>query len=410
MGSKTTFPPVDEQLELVLRGCVECYSKEDLKKRMEASAKAGKPLRVKLGLDPTRPDIHVGHTVVLSKLRQFQDLGHKAVLIIGDYTAMVGDPSGRSKTRQTQSRKEIEDAAKTYFDQVADIIDVKAAEVRYNGEWFSEMSFTEVMHLAGKVTVARILERDDFSTRFKSQTPISMHEMFYPLMQAYDSVAIEADVELGGTDQTFNLLLGRRLLGDMEKPAQICMTYPLLVGLDGKEKMSKSLGNTGDIQENPDEMFGKTMSIADNQMENWFTLVTDVPMDEVKVLCDPDKTSPRESKDRLARAIVARFHGDEAAQKASDEFVRRFRDKGLPDDIPGHKPSAPKLGVVELLIEVGFVKSRSEARRAIEQKGVRLIDSSVSSDGEVIEDLGAEIETQAGLILRFGKRRFVRFE
>ncbi len=405
----TKFPPVEEQLEAILRGAVECYSAEDLKKRLTASRESGKPLRVKLGLDPTAPNIHIGHTVVLGKMRLFQDFGHTAVLIVGDYTAMVGDPSGKSKTRKSMTEDEVNAAAKTYFDQVGTVIDVKKAEIRRNGEWFSKMSFGDVMRLAGRITVARILERDDFAKRYANQTPISLHELMYPMMQAYDSIAIEADVELGGTDQTFNLLMGRRLMEDSNLKPQICLTTPLLPGLDGVEKMSKSLGNTIDVFDPPDEMFGKTMSIADSQMRNWFTLLTRIPMAEVEILLDPKQTNPRMSKDRLAQEIVARYHGPDAAKKASEEFARRFRDKGLPTDIPTHKPSGAIVPIVDLLLEVGFSASKGEARRSIEQKGVRLIDEKASADGEVIADVNAKIETRKGLILRLGKHRYVRF-
>ncbi|MCA8939208.1 MAG: tyrosine--tRNA ligase, partial [Planctomycetes bacterium] len=369
------------------------------------SRTSGKPLRVKLGLDPSRPDIHIGHTVVLRKLRQFQDLGHHPVLIIGNATAMIGDPTGRSKTRPALTEEEVEAAAQTYFDQVRVVLDASTLEVVRNGDWFAKMGFGDVMRLAAKTTVARMLERDDFEKRFKAQQSISLHEFFYPLMQGYDSVVVEADVELGGTDQTFNLLMGRKLQEESGQAPQVCMTMPLLTGLDGSEKMSKSLANTIDVLDSPDDMYGKTMSIPDAAMATWFSLLAQIPSKEVKALVEND---PRAAKDRLAKVIVATFHGEEAANAASEEFVRRFKQAGIPDDIPTHSPSAAGINAIDLLHEAGLAESKSEARRLIKGGGVRLIRDEADPKGEVISDGEAALELQTGFVVKVGKRRFVR--
>ena len=407
MTEARDFPHVDDQLETLLRGSVECYSRKDLEARLKASKDTGKPLRVKLGLDPSRPDIHIGHTVVLRKLRQFQDLGHQPVLIIGNYTAMVGDPSGKSKTRPALTEEQVDAAAKTYFEQVRVVIDADTAEIRRNGEWFSEMGFNDVMRLAASTTVARMLERDDFEKRYKGQTPISLHEFFYPLMQAYDSVAIEADVEIGGTDQTFNLLMGRKLQEDRGMKPQVCLTMPLLPGLDGVEKMSKSLGNTVDVLDSANDMYGKTMSIPDALMKDWFTLLTQVPAAEIDQLIESD---PRQAKDRLAREIITVYHDSDAAQAASEEFVRRFRQGALPEDIPTYAPSGDSLGILSLLTESGLATSASEARRLIKQGGVRLIESDDAPKGKVVASHEDQINCVNGLVVKVGKRRFIRIQ
>lgn len=404
MTTKHTFPPVEQQLETILRGCEACYSEADLRKVLQHSYDSGKPLRVKLGLDPSRPDIHIGHTVVLRKLQDFADLGHQPVLIIGDYTAMVGDPSGKSKTRPKLSQEDVDAAAQTYFEQVGCVIDVKRAEIRKNGEWFSKMHFNDVMELAGKITVARMLERDDFEKRFTKQEPISLHEFFYPLMQGYDSVAIQADVELGGTDQTFNLLMGRRLQEDSGMAPQVCLTMPLLPGLDGVEKMSKSLGNTIDVLATPDDMFGKTMSIPDDLLKTWYTLMTRIPAAEVDALC----ADPRNAKDRLAREIIAIFHDAAAGEAASAEFVRRFKQGGIPENVPVHSPSARPMPLIDFLVEASMASSKSEARRLIQQGGVRLITSEDDHNGEVLNAVDAQLDAPAGAWIKVGKRKWVR--
>lgn len=407
--SSTTFPPVEEQLNLLTRGAAEVYSRDDLAKRLKHSFDKSKPLRVKLGLDPTRPDIHVGHSVVLKKLRQFQDLGHQAVLIVGDFTAMVGDPSGRSKTRPALTREEIDAAAATYIDQVSAILDVSKLEVRRNGEWFSRMGFDDVMRLAGRITVARLLERDDFSKRFRENAPISLHEFFYPVMQGHDSVEISSDIELGGTDQTFNLLMGRRMQEEAGLAPQICITMPLLPGTDGSEKMSKSLDNAIGVRDEPNQMFGRAMSIPDALMKTWFSLLTDLPSEDIDRLCDANLVSPRETKDLLAQAIVSQYYGRETAEAASAEFTRRFREHRLPDDIPDFRPASLPAPLAALLVEASLAGTNSEARRLIQQGGVRLIQAgSESSDGEVLSDPTSPMDLPVGSVLRVGKRRFVR--
>jgi len=403
------FLPVDKQLEVLTRGAVELYSLPELRHKLEHSRKTGRPLRVKLGLDPSRPDIHIGHSVVLRKLRQFQQLGHQPVVIIGDYTAMVGDPSGKSKTRPTLTEQEVLEAARTYFDQISTILDTKNLEVRRNGEWFGRMSFSEVMKLAGQVTVARVLERDDFSKRYESQAPISLHEFFYPLMQGHDSVEVHADVELGGTDQTFNLLMGRKLQEDAGMMPQVCLTTPLIPGLDGVEKMSKSLGNAIAVRESPDDMFGKTMSIPDALMRSWFENLTDLSEVEITRLCTPTITNPRNAKDRLAQEIVAAFHSREAAKAASEEFVRRFRERELPADMPVHSRSKATMSYENLLLETRLASSTSEVRRLMGQSGFRVImPGGTIAEAAVRTDPKELCNLPSGTILMAGKRRFVR--
>lgn len=405
----SAFPPVEEQLALITRGAVDLIDEKQVRGMLEKSAKDNKPLRVKLGIDPSSPDIHLGHTVVLRKLAQWQSLGHQAVLIIGNYTAMVGDPTGKSKTRPQLSEAEVEANAQTYLDQVGSILDLEKTEIRRNGEWFGEMGFLEILKLCAQTTVARMLERDDFTKRYKAGEAISLHEFLYPLMQGHDSVMIEADVELGGTDQLFNLLMGRKLQEDAGQRPQICLTTPLIEGLDGVQKMSKSLGNYIGVAESADEQFGKSMSIPDDKMRAWFTLLTDVAPDEIDALCDPDQTNPREAKDRMAREVVATFHGADAAAAASEEFVRRFKQKKLPDDLPQHQASAAKLNVLDLLVETKLAASKGEARRLVQQGGVRLIDPDGDEKGEVIQAIDAEVETTAGMVLKVGKRKFAQF-
>lgn len=403
------FAPVAEQMDILMKGVVEAYSGDELRAKLEQSRKTGRPLRVKLGLDPSRPDIHVGHCVVLRKLRQFQDLGHQPVVIIGDYTAMVGDPSGKSKTRPTLSEAEVAEAARTYFDQISSVLDTSTLEVRRNGEWFGRMGFSRVMKLAGQVTVARVLEREDFSKRYREQAPISLHEFFYPLMQGHDSVEVRADVELGGTDQTFNLLMGRKLQEDEGMAPQVCLTTPLIPGLDGVEKMSKSLGNAIGVRESPDDMFGKTMSIPDALMKSWFENITGLPAGEIAKLCDPARTSPREAKDRLAQEVVAMFHGRNAAAAASAEFLKRFRDKELPADMPVHSRSRPNMTLETLLLETRLAYSTSEVRRLMGQNGFRVIPPGGSiADAAIKTDPKEVCNLPSGTILMAGKRRFVR--
>ena len=390
-----------QQILTLSRGCEAIYSQPELEKRlMEASAK-GRQLRVKLGLDPTAPDIHLGHTVVLRKMRQFQDLGHKAVLIIGDYTARVGDPTGQNKTRPMLSAEQIQINAQTYIDQASKILDTapEKFEVRCNGEWLEKLSFADVLKLAAQMTVARMLERDTFEKRYKAGVPIGVHEFMYPLMQGYDSVCISADVELGGSDQTFNNLVGRNLQENAGQQPQIVIIMPILVGLDGAEKMSKSKGNYIGVTDGPNDMFGKVMSIPDSLMDNYFTLLTDLPRERIEELIDGGKTHPRQAKAELGRIIVAQFHGQAAGDEAAQEFDRVFSRKQAPTDMPEIHVSVASMNVIDLIMAGDFAKSKSEARRLVEQKAVSL-------NEQVITDINASVELQTGQVLKVGKRRF----
>ncbi|NLF31467.1 MAG: tyrosine--tRNA ligase [Planctomycetes bacterium] len=392
-----------EQIELLTRGTAAIYSVEDLAERLKAAAASGRQLRVKLGLDPTAPDIHLGHTVVLNKMRQFQDLGHKAVLIIGDYTARIGDPTGQNTTRPMLSAEQIQANATTYINQAAKVLDVSEdkLEIRYNSEWLEQLSFADVIRLAAQMTVARMLERDTFELRYKAGVPIGVHEFLYPLMQGYDSVCIEADVELGGTDQTYNNLVGRQLQANAGQRPQIVMVMPILVGLDGVEKMSKSKGNYIGVTDEANDMFGKVMSIPDALMANYLTLLTDAPLDEVRRLTDPAATHPRQAKADLGRRIVARFHGGNAAEAAAAEFDRIFAQRQAPTDMPEIAVSGPTIGIVDLIRTAGFAATNSEARRLIVQNAVSLDDARIT-------DVEATVEVTDGQVLRVGKRRFGR--
>ena len=397
---------LDRQLATIRRGVVPggIVTEDELRAKLDRSLAQRKPLRVKLGVDPTAPDIHLGHTVVLRKLRQFQDLGHTAILIIGDYTAMVGDPSGRSKTRPQLTYDQVEANAATYVAQVAHILRPDRLQIVRNGDWFRPLTFLDVLRLAGKVTIARLLERDDFARRYAKGEPISLHECLYCLMQAQDSVEVRADVELGGTDQTFNLLVGRDFQRDAGQEPQICITTPILPGLDGVEKMSKSLGNHIGITAPPADMFGKLMSIPDKLMRDYYTLLTSIPLPEVETLL---AGHPRDAKSRLAKEIVAFYHSSADAEAAAQEFDRIFRDHALPDDIPD-LPVPPALlddpagvWIVKLLADTALASSGGDARRLIAQGGVTL-------DGTRITDVDAHLKLNGGEILRVGKRRFAR--
>lgn len=401
-----TLLPAKEQLKLLARGVAQIVSEEELLKKLEQSVATNKPLRIKLGVDPTSSDIHLGHTVPLQKLRQFQDLGHTAVLIIGDYTAQIGDPSGRSATRPRLTHDEVLANAKTYQEQVFKILKPEQTEIVFNGDWFSKMSFSDVANMTSKITVARMLERDDFANRYANNQPISILEFIYPLMQATDSVKIEADVELGGTDQIFNILLGRDLQRDAGMEPQIAMCLPLLVGLDGVNKMSKSLKNYIGITEDPNEMYGKTMSLADELMLTYFELVTDIDkteIDQLKKDLENNKIHPKEAKSKLAMQIVTQYHGKEAAIKAKEEFDNVFKAGGLPEDIPEFSFSEDKIWIVKLLVDCDLVKSNSEARRMIEQGGVKL-------NNEKIEDGSLDVPIEDGMVLQVGKRKFARIK
>jgi tyrosyl-tRNA synthetase len=394
---------IAEQVSRLKRGVVEVFTEAELGQRLMDAARAGRPMRVKLGLDPTSPDIHLGHTVVLRKMRQFQDLGHKAVLIIGDYTARIGDPTGQNTTRPMLSPEQIERNAKTYFEQAGKILDTRPEklEVRHNSEWLADLRLADTIRLAGTMTVARMLERDTFDIRYKKGEPIGVHEFLYPLMQGYDSVMIRSDVELGGTDQTFNNLVGRDLQRLNDQPPQIVITTPILVGLDGKEKMSKSKGNYVGVTDEPSNMFGKIMSLSDDMMENYFTLLTDLPMERIAELTNPGKTHPKAAKVLLGKTIVAQLHGPKAAEAAVAEFEKVFAKGQLPDEMPEFALSAVPVSVKNLLTACKLVETGGEAKRMVQQGGV-------SIDGQKAADPNTEITPYDGMVVQVGKRRFAR--
>ncbi len=392
-----------EQLSQLKRGTVEMFTATELGERLAEAARSGRQMRIKLGLDPTSPDIHLGHTVVLRKMRQFQDMGHKAVLIIGDYTARIGDPSGQNTGRPMLTGEQIDRNAKTYFEQAGKILDTspEKLEVRHNSEWLSGLHLADIIKLAANMTVARMLERDTFELRYKKGDPIGVHEFLYPLMQGYDSVMIRSDVELGGTDQTFNNLVGRDLQRSDGQPPQIVITMPILVGLDGKQKMSKSKGNYVGVTDAPSEMFGKIMSISDEMMPNYYTLLTDLPAEQIAELTDAAKTHPKQAKVALGKAIVTQFHGPEAAEAAAAEFEKVFAQGQLPDDIPDIAIAAEPVSVKQLLLACKLVNSGGEAKRAVTQGGV-------SVAGQKVTDPNAQITPADGAIVQLGKRRYAR--
>ncbi len=393
-----------EQLKVLKRGTAEIVPEEEFVRKLENSIREGRPLRVKLGLDPTAPDIHLGHSVVLNKLRQFQDLGHEVHLIIGDFTGRIGDPSGKSETRKQLSEEEVLENARTYEMQIFKILDKGKTFIYFNSEWLSRMTFADVINLAGKYTVARMMEREDFSRRFREGIPISVHEFLYPLMQGYDSVVLRADVELGGTDQKFNLLIGRDLQKEYGQEPQIALMMPILEGTDGIQKMSKSLGNYIGINEDPNEMYGKTMSIPDSLIIRYFELVTRVPMEEIKEIeaaMREERMNPRDAKMRLAREIVAMYHGQEAALKAEERFKMVFQQREIPEDIEEFTPSTNPIWIGKLLVEASLCPSTSEAKRLVIQGAVKI-------DGKRIEDENANVALEDGQVLQVGRRRFVR--
>ena len=397
------FSDIDTQMKQIERGALDIFPREELIEKLKKSREENRPLRVKLGIDPTTPDIHIGHAVPINKLRHFQELGHQVVLIIGDYTGMVGDPSGRDSTRPQLTHDQVLANAKTYLDQVARILDMEKTEVVYNGDWFGKMSFTEVIQLASRMTVARMLERDDFSKRYKAGEPISCHEFLYPLMQGYDSVRVRADIELGGNDQTFNLLVGRNLQKDAGQSPQVALTLPLLVGTDGTLKMSKSYGNFIGISEPPSQMYGKAMSIPDALLREYFDLASDVPQEDTDRLLADD---PMAAKMALAFDLVRRYHGDDKARAAADRFNREVRQKELPKDIPDISVPADLLTddaiwIARLIVHCGFAKSTSEARRLVSQGGVSL-------DGDLVKDPSANVAPTPGMLLKVGKRKYAR--
>lgn len=396
---------IAQQMQILKRGTVEVFREEELAQRLTDAAKVGRPLRAKLGMDPTAPDIHLGHTVVLRKLRQFQDLGHKAVLIIGDYTARIGDPTGQNTTRPMLSPEKIQENARTYFEQAGKILDMSPdkVEVRFNSEWLADLRLADIIKLTASMTVARMLERDTFEIRYKKGDPIGIHEFLYPLMQGYDSVAVRSDVELGGTDQTFNNLVGRDLQRLAGQPAQIVITMPILIGLDGKEKMSKSKGNYIGVTDKPSDMFGKTMSIPDHLMENYFTLLTDLPAERIRELTDPAKTHPKEAKVLLGKLIVRQFYGEQTAQQAAEEFEKVFAQSQLPDEMPEVAVSAAPIAAAKLLLQCGLAATGGEAKRAVLQGGVRI-------NNEKITDPYQEITPHSGMVVQVGKRKFARLK
>ena len=394
-------PDVFAALEATKRGCDELLVEADWLAKLARSQATKTPLRIKLGLDPTAPDIHLGHTVVLNKLRQLQDLGHTVIFLIGDFTSMIGDPSGRNATRPPLTAEAIAENAQTYYKQASLVLDPTKTEVRYNSEWCDPLGARGMIQLAARYTVARMLERDDFTKRYRSGVPISVHEFLYPLMQGYDSVALKSDLELGGTDQKFNLLVGRELQREYGQEPQCILTMPLLVGLDGVEKMSKSKANYVGISEESNEMFGKLMSISDELMWSYFTLLSFRPLAEIDLMKQEVAAgrNPRDCKVLLAQEIVTRFHSQAAAEKALEDFNHRAKG-GIPDDVPELTLSGAPLGITALIKMTGLAPSNAEANRNIEQGGVRI-------DGTVISDKGLQVAA-GSFVLQVGKRRFVK--
>lgn len=400
------FPVTDEIREamaLIRRGTDTFLIEEEFEQKLARSKATGEPLRCKLGLDPTAPDIHIGHTVVLNKLRQLQDLGHQVIFLVGDFTAAIGDPSGRNATRPPLSREQIEANAQTYLNQAGMVLDLERTEVRYNSEWSNALGTTGLIQLASRYTLARLLERDDFAKRYAEQLPIAMHELLYPLMQGYDSVALKADLELGGSDQRFNLLVGRELQRQYDQEPQCILTMPLLVGLDGVVKMSKSKHNYIGITDAPNDMFGKVMSISDDLMWNWYDLLSLRGNDAIATLrreCAEGR-NPRDAKVLLAKEIVTRFHNASAADAAEAEFNNRFRAGAVPDDIESVEVESVdgQIGVAAMLKAAGMVESNGEANRNIDQKGVRI-------NGETVTDRGLKIKAGETLTVQVGKRRW----
>ena len=391
---------MNTRLTALLRGTEQVVHKEDLAERLEG----GKPLRVKVGFDPTAPDLHLGHTVLMHKMRQFQDLGHQVIFLVGDFTGRIGDPSGRNATRPILTAQELQDNQKTYLEQAFKILDREKTEVRFNSEWMDQMTPDDLVRLASEHTVARMLERDDFAKRYGENQPISIHEFLYPLIQGYDSVMLEADVELGGTDQTFNLLVGRELQKRRGQSPQIVMTLPLLEGTDGVRKMSKSYDNAIGIQEDPEQMFGKLMSLSDPMMWRYFDLLSLRPESELEDLRQriEDGGNPRDAKLELARELVARFHGEQAAEQAQEDFTARFRDHQLPEDMEEIALTAGEaLLLPNALQQAGLCPSTSEARRMIEAGAVRM-------DGEKVESLKCELPFDNPVVLQVGRRRVAR--
>lgn len=397
-----SFLPVEEQLEVIRRGTVEIVPEEELAEKLKKSKKENKPLKIKLGCDPTRPDLHLGHSVILRKLRQFQDLGHEAILIIGDFTALIGDPTGQNTTRPALSEEEIKENAETYLDQATKILDPESTTIVYNSDWLGKMRFQDVIKLTSKLTVARMIERDDFSKRYNNNEPISLHEFLYPLAQGQDSVHLHSDVELGGTDQKFNLLVGRDLQKDDGQEPQIALMMPLLVGTDGTLKMSKSYDNYIGITEDANDMYGKVLSIPDNLIYSWFELVTDVSVDELPKLKKRAEEDPRDTKHELALTITRMYHGDKAAREAREHFEQTVINKEIPDDAPVYEyESGTEVRLLDIISDTGFTDSNGQTKRLMKQGGV-------SIDDEKITDKGYEVTFEDGteFTLKVGKRNF----
>lgn len=403
----TQFKSVDEQLAYLKKGVAEVIPEEELKQKLANSAKIGKPLRVYLGVDPTAPDIHLGHTVVLRKLKHFQDLGHTAIFLIGDFSAMIGDPTGQSETRPPLSREQVDVNAKTYLTQVYKILDPAKTEVRYNSEWLGTMSSYDVVRLCGHYRLARMLEREDFRSRLDKNLPIAVHELLYPLLTAYDAIMLKSDVELGATEQKFNILVHREIQREYGLTPQVVMTMPILVGLDGERKMSKSLGNYVGITEPPDEMFGKMMSIPDELMWSYYELVTDRTPQEIQALKEKvasGKLHPMDAKMQLAQEVVSDFQGTDAGRKSAENFQRVFRDRQAPAEAPVQKlPRGAAIKLTALLVELKLAPSKSEAERLIKQRGVEI-------DEVCVEDSRKEIDLSkpTQFLLRAGKKKFLR--
>ena len=400
----------EQQFRIIKNNTAEIINEDELLQKLKRSLQTGRPLKVKLGLDPSAPDLHLGHAVVLHKMREFQQLGHQIIIILGDFTGKVGDPTGRSETRRQLTDEEVLQNAATYKEQVFKILDPEKTEIVFNSTWLAKLNFAQVIELASKYTVARMMEREDFAKRYREQQPISIHEFFYPLMQGYDSVALEADVEFGATEQKFNLLMGRHLQREFGQEPQVCIMMPILVGLDGVNKMSKSLGNYIGITEEPAEIYGKVMSMADELMPEYYRLATDFTMEEVAAVEEALKDGslhPRDAKMRLAHRIVRIYHGREAADRAENEFKQVFQRGDLPDDIPEVDISAivedGKVKLLQLLTFAKLAPSNSEARRNIQQGGVRV-------NGEKTEDINAVIAAVPGTVVQVGKRRFIRLK
>jgi tyrosyl-tRNA synthetase len=400
---------VERQLDIIRRGVMEIIPEEELRRKLERFVVTGQPLKVKLGLDPSAPDIHVGHTVVLQKMRQFQELGHTIQLLIGDYTGRIGDPTGKSETRKQLTEEQVLVNAKSYVEQFGKVLDASRITVNYNSTWLAPLTFADVLELAAKTTVARMLERDDFQKRYNNNLPISVHEFFYPLMQGYDSVALECDVELGGTDQKFNLLMGRNLQKEYGQEQQVIITMPLLEGLDGVQKMSKSLGNYIGVNEAPNEIYGKSMSVPDELMLRYYELATDISNEELEALrkgLADGSVHPRDAKMNLAKTFVRMFHGEEAADEAENYFKTVFQQRALPTDIPEVSVDLStyengEANIVNLAFDLKLADSKGEARRMVQQGAVKV-------NEEKVDDIAQSVKLVDGMVVQVGKRKFAK--